>query len=82
MIQNIQLRVSIKEEKLDGILVLKSAQQLGISKNEITAIKVLRKSIDARKSLIFFNYKVAVYIQEKPSDTPEYIFEPMESAQT
>lgn len=75
MIQNIQLRISIKEEKLDGILMLKSAQQLGISKNEITAIKVLRKSIDARKSLIFFNYKVAVYIQEKPSDSPEYIFD-------
>ena len=75
MIQNIQLRVSIKEEKLDGILVLKSAQQLGISKNEITAIKVLRKSIDARKSLIFFNYKVAVYIQEKPSETPDYVFD-------
>ncbi|MBI9041489.1 NAD(P)/FAD-dependent oxidoreductase [Lutibacter sp.] len=75
MIQNIQLRVSIKEEKLEGILVLKSAQQLGISKNEITAIKVLRKSIDARKSLIFFNYKVAVYIQEKPSETPDYVFD-------
>ena len=75
MIQNIQLRVSIKEEKLDGILVQKSAQQLGISKNEITAIKVLRKSIDARKSLIFFNYKVAVYIQEKPSETPDYVFD-------
>ena len=45
---------SIKEEKLDGILVLKSAQQLGISKNEITAIKVLRKSIDARKKETFF----------------------------
>ena len=75
MIQNIQLRVSIKEEKLEGILVLKCAQQLGISKNEITAVKVLRKSIDARKSLIYFNYKVAVYIQEKPSDTPEYVFD-------
>ncbi|WP_372744487.1 NAD(P)/FAD-dependent oxidoreductase [Lutibacter sp.] len=75
MIQNIQLRVSIKEEKIDGILVQKCAEQLSISKNEITAVKVLRKSIDARKALIFFNYKVAVYIQEKPSETPDYIFD-------
>jgi hypothetical protein len=75
MIQHIQLRVSIKEEKIEGILLQKSAQQLNISKNEITAIKVLRKSIDARKPLIFFNYKVAVYIQETPVNTPDYIFD-------
>ena len=55
MIKDIQLRVSITEETQEGILLQKSAAQLGISTKEITAIKVLRKSIDARKALIYFN---------------------------
>ena len=75
MIKEIQLRVTIIEETQEGVLLQKSAAQLGISSKEITAVKVLRKSIDARKSLIYFNYKVAVYIQEKPSDAPDYIFD-------
>ncbi len=75
MIKEIQLRVPIKEEKQEGILLKKAARTLKIDKNSITGIKVLRKSIDARKSPIIFNYKVAVYIREKMPETSNYSFE-------
>ncbi|PHQ57058.1 MAG: FAD-binding protein [Lutibacter sp.] len=70
MVKEIQLRVTIQEEKQDNILVKKAAHSLGIAENEINAIKVLRKSIDARKIQIIFNYKIAVYINEQlPEET-------------
>ncbi|MGV8946688.1 MAG: NAD(P)/FAD-dependent oxidoreductase [Lutibacter sp.] len=75
MIKNIQLRIPLLEEKIDGILEKKSARLLGIDQKDINAIKVLRKSIDARKSEIFFNYKVAVYIHEQLPESSEYSFE-------
>ena len=75
MVKELQLRVSIREEKKEGILEIKAASFLGIDKKEINAVKILRKSIDARKKLIMFNYKVAVYIQELPPEKSNYSFD-------
>ena len=75
MIKEIQLRISLKEEAFKDILLIKSAQALDIDKNDITGIKTLRKSIDARKSKIIFNYKVAVYIREVLPKKSDYQFE-------
>ena len=75
MVKDIQLRITLQEETQSAILVQKSAEYLGISTNEISGIKVLRKSIDARKSLIFLNYKVAVYINEPVPETSDYTFD-------
>jgi uncharacterized FAD-dependent dehydrogenase len=75
MVKEIQIRVQLQEEKVAGFLAKKAARNLGISVNEITAIKVLRKSIDARKAILFFNYKLAVYINENIPETPDYIFD-------
>ena len=75
MIKDIQLRVTLPEEKQPDILTKKSAQFLGIPSGDISGIKVLRKSIDARKKLIVFNYKVAVYINEPMPETSEYHFD-------
>lgn len=74
MIKDIQLRVSLKEEEIDNILLLKAAEKLAIAASNISGIKVLRKSIDARKPKIIFNYKVAVYINEKVPKTSPYTF--------
>jgi uncharacterized FAD-dependent dehydrogenase len=74
MIKEIQLRVSLKEEERKDILLIKSAQHLNFSKSDITGIKVLRKSIDARKAKIMFNYKVAVFINEPMPVASEYQF--------
>ena len=74
MVKEIQLRISLKDEAHSNILVIKSASFLNVDKADITGIKVLRKSIDARKPKIFFNYKVAVYIKEAVPKNSEYSF--------
>ncbi|MBT8300333.1 MAG: FAD-binding protein [Maribacter sp.] len=71
MVRQIQLRVSLKEESQNDILLKKAAKHLGESADVLT-IKVLRKSIDARKPTIYFNYKIEVYIREKPDNDPIY----------
>jgi len=75
MVKEIQIRVQLQEEKIIDILKKKAARNLSISVTEISDIKVLRKSIDARKSTIVFNYKLAVYINEEIPKTPEYVFD-------
>lgn len=75
MVKELQLRVNLVEERKDNALQLKAAKKLGINIADITSVKVLRKSIDARKKEVVFNYKVAVYINEPQPDTSEYIFE-------
>ncbi|NNG10686.1 MAG: FAD-binding protein, partial [Arenibacter sp.] len=74
MIKNIQVRVSLKEEGQEGILMLKAAQFLGIPETDFT-LKVLRKSIDARKQTIYFNYKLAVYSEEEAPESSTYSFD-------
>ena len=73
MVRNIQLRVSLKEEGQLG-LKAKTAKYLGVSEKEIE-IKVLRKSIDARKPSIYFNYKLEVYINEPMPVSSAYSFD-------
>ena len=75
MIKELQLRVNLKEEETPNILLIKSAENLGMSRDKISGIKVLRKSIDARKPKIILNYKVAVYIDEPVPNTSEYTFD-------
>lgn len=73
MIRQIQLRVSLKEESQKGVLLKKVAKYLGEPEKNLI-IKVLRKSIDARKPAIYFNYKMEVYIREIPNEKPAYSF--------
>ncbi|MFT5958630.1 MAG: putative FAD-dependent dehydrogenase, partial [Polaribacter sp.] len=75
MVKEIQLRVNLIEERKENMLLYKASKQLGVDQSEISAVKVLRKSIDARKKDIIFNYKVAVYIDEKIPEKSDYIFE-------
>ena len=75
MVKEIQLRISLRDEERSDILIIKSAHALDIDKEDITGIKVLRKSIDARKAKIIFNYKVAVYIREALPKTSKYQFD-------
>jgi uncharacterized FAD-dependent dehydrogenase len=75
MIKDLQLRVNLIEELTENILLRKAAKQLGVDTSEISAVKVLRKSIDARKKEIIFNYKVAAYINEQIPEKSDYIFD-------
>ena len=75
MVKEIQLRINLIEERKEDILLYKSSKKLNLNKNEISGVKILRKSIDARKKDIIFNYKVAVYINEEITDKSEYNFD-------
>ncbi|GAA4279812.1 NAD(P)/FAD-dependent oxidoreductase [Gaetbulibacter aestuarii] len=75
MIKNIQLRISLEEEAQSNSLKTRAAKKLGMDSAGITAVKVLRKSIDARTPRIIFNYKIAVYINENPPEASGYTFD-------
>ena len=74
MVKTIQLRIQLEEEKTSDVLKIKAAQYLNIEEKDISAIKILRKSIDARKPVIFFNYKIEVYIHEQIPESTGYSF--------
>ncbi len=46
------------------------ASEHGFDVRTVKAVRVLRKSIDARQRTIYVNLKVRVYINEEPSDLP------------
>ncbi len=75
MITQIQIRISLEEAKQPNILIQKATRFLSLPPQRIKAVKILRKSIDARKPQIYFNYKTAVYIDEFPSEETKYQFE-------
>jgi len=75
MIKEIQLRVSLPEEEQDPDLTKRAAAYLGEDATRITGVVVLRKSIDARKKVVVFNYKLAVYINEPLPQESEYHFD-------
>lgn len=76
MVKDIQLRVTLQEEKeIDTFLLKKASDFLATPEKEITGIKILRKSIDARKARIMINYKVAVYINEPLPKASDYKFD-------
>ena len=75
MVKEIQLRVNLIEEKKENILLYKASKLLEVDKKDISGVKVLRKSIDARKKEIIFNYKVAVYIRESVPEKSDYKFD-------
>ncbi len=74
MTRNLQIRLSLEEEAQEGSLKKKTAKHLGVSEKDIR-LKVLRKSIDARKPIIVFNYKLVVYTEEDLPEQKEYSFE-------
>jgi uncharacterized FAD-dependent dehydrogenase len=74
MVKEMQFRLPLKESKDENILKRKVAHYLSITLNDITAIKILKKSIDARKPTIVINYKLKVYINEKIEDKTIYNF--------
>lgn len=66
MKQEINLIVSPEEAANDTIIKQFAAQQLGIDYSEITVVKILKRSIDARSRTIKVNLKLEVYCNETP----------------
>ncbi|PIB28326.1 FAD-binding protein [Maribacter sp. 4U21] len=63
MIKTLQIRLSLQEEAQEGILKKKAAKYLSLEEQTFS-LKIVRKSIDARKPKIVFNYKLLAYINE------------------
>lgn len=75
MIKSLQLRINLHQEGQPDGLLNKAAYDLDVKPSEISGIKILRKSIDARKRNIMFNYKVEVYINEPVPENSDYTFD-------
>lgn len=68
MIQEYQIRVlpevAANEQRLKEYLV----QEKGLNAREITATRILKRSIDARQRTIFINLTLRAYLNEMPED--------------
>ena len=68
MTQEYQLRIfpeiAANEQKLKEYL----SKEKGLSLRDITATRILKRSIDARQRTIFVNLKVRAYINETPQE--------------
>ena len=68
MTQEFQLRIlpeiAANEQKLKEYLF----KEKGLNLRDITATRILKRSIDARQRTIFVNLKVRAYIREMPKD--------------
>lgn len=64
----VQPQVAANEQALRSWL----ADEYGFDVRTVTAVRILRRSIDARQRTIFVNLKVRVFINEQPSDD-EYL---------
>lgn len=67
MKQELNLVVSPEEAADDATLKKIVARQIGINSSEITYVKILKRSIDARSRNIKVNLKVDVYCNEEPT---------------
>lgn len=68
MIQEYQLRILPEIAAQEQTLKAYLGKEQGINPKEITAIRVLKRSIDARQRILYVNLKVRVYINEVPTD--------------
>ncbi|MCD8183368.1 MAG: FAD-binding protein [Bacteroides sp.] len=68
MIQEYQLRllpeIAANEQRLKEYLV----QEKGLNAREITATKILKRSIDARQRTVFVNLSIRAYLNEMPKE--------------
>ena len=71
MIRELQLRVLPQDAVSEQTLKQVVSQETGRSVGEINAVRILKRSIDARQRTIFVNLKVQVFIEEDPT-TPAY----------
>ena len=71
MIQELQLRILPEEAVSEQSLKQVVARETGTSVPHIHAVRVLKRSIDARQRTIFVNVKLRAFIDEVP-DEPEF----------
>lgn len=68
MVNEYQIRVQPQVAANEDTIKQYVAQENGFDVRTITAVRILKRSIDARQRTIFVNLKVRVYINETPED--------------
>lgn len=68
MVQEYQLRILPEIAADSDRLKRYLSKEKGLSISQITATRILKRSIDARQRTIFVNLKVRVYLNEQPSE--------------
>lgn len=71
MIKEIQLRLLPEEAVNEQALKRVAARETGTALNRLEAVRVLKRSIDARQRTIYVNVKLRLFIDEVPAE-PEY----------
>lgn len=71
MIKEIQLRLLPEQAANEQSLKQVVARESGMAIKDIQAVRLLKRSIDARQRTIYINVKVRAYINELPTD-PEF----------
>ena len=66
MIQEHQIRILPEQAASEQSIKQYLVREKGISLKDITAIRILKRSIDARQRTIFVNLKIRVYLNEMP----------------
>lgn len=70
MTEEYQIRVTPEVAASEQSIALYLAREKGLNTRSIQAVRVLKRSIDARQRIIFVNLKVRVYVNEYPQDEP------------
>lgn len=68
MIEEYQIRVLPEFAATEQTLRRYMAREKGLDERTITAIRILKRSIDARQRAIYVNLKIRLYINELPND--------------
>ena len=66
MIKELQLRLLPEEASSEQSLKRVAARETGADIKEISSVRVLKRSIDARQRTIYINVKLRVFINEEP----------------
>ena len=70
MLKELQIRVSPRTAADTGRLTAYVADQLGVGERQISGIRVVKRSIDARQRQVVINLKIRVYVDEPFDVTP------------
>lgn len=68
MIQDIQLRVLPQIASDSSLIINHISEEKGIDARTIKAIRIVRRSIDARQRQVYVNLTVRTYVNEEPTD--------------
>lgn len=70
MAVNITLTLSPKEASDKNVYTAAAARQMGIPQERISLVRVVRRSIDARKRNIKVNLGLEIYVDQEPAPAP------------